>query len=351
MPLCTQLTITPVTVTSTGMTTSNTQGVYDLDTSSPAFTTVQSQVTTAQATADGKNRVYYSIAPPGSTANTAGDIWWQYSDGVIIGQWVGAGGTSWTSQTIGSAVIANLDAGKITAGTISAAISITSPSATFTAGKIGNFEVTSNDYLKYGSTYLYGNSGSGSYCLQDTSRGIYTKEIILSGTSSTTISASAGTINTLYTDTIGNSSMTLACTTMYGNSTLYGAGIAGRTVQMLGSSGSYQIACTTSTRRNKQDEAPMGWDPSALLTLPMKQFRLNSEVAHHGKDAPLHFGLMAEDVADAGLEWLIDRDEQGRPDYIYWSERMPQALLALVQQQAARIEQLETRLAALEGAN
>ncbi len=72
---------------------------------------------TAVQTANGKNKVTYSLAAPGSTSNTAGDIWWQYnSSNIIIGQWTGLGGTSWQANTIGNAVVANLDAGKITTG-------------------------------------------------------------------------------------------------------------------------------------------------------------------------------------------------------------------------------------------
>jgi hypothetical protein len=77
---------------------------------------------TAVQTANGKNKVTYSLAAPGTTANTAGDIWWQYSTGnIITGQWTGLGGTSWQANTVGNAVIANLDAGKITAGFIDGA--------------------------------------------------------------------------------------------------------------------------------------------------------------------------------------------------------------------------------------
>ena len=77
---------------------------------------------TAVQTANGKNKVTYSLAAPGTTANTAGDIWWQYSTGnIITGQWTGLGGTSWQANTIGNAVVANLDAGKITSGFIQAA--------------------------------------------------------------------------------------------------------------------------------------------------------------------------------------------------------------------------------------
>jgi hypothetical protein len=95
-----------------------------------SIATAQSAATAAQATANGKNKVYYSTSTPGSTANTAGDIWWQYSGGVIIAQWTGAGGTSWTSNTLGNAVIANLDAGKITTGILNVAGTVKISTAT-----------------------------------------------------------------------------------------------------------------------------------------------------------------------------------------------------------------------------
>lgn len=86
-----------------------------------SIATAQSGANAAQATANGKNTVYYSTSAPGSTPNTAGDIWFQYAGGIIVAQFSGAGGTSWTSTTIGNAVIANLDAGKITTGILNVA--------------------------------------------------------------------------------------------------------------------------------------------------------------------------------------------------------------------------------------
>jgi hypothetical protein len=86
-----------------------------------AIATAQAAATTAQATANGKNKVTYSTSTPGTTANTAGDIWFQQTSGIITGQWTGNGGTSWTAVTVGNTVIANLDAGKITTGILAAA--------------------------------------------------------------------------------------------------------------------------------------------------------------------------------------------------------------------------------------
>ena len=112
-------------------------------------TAQDASIATAQTTANGKNKVYYSTSTPGSTANTAGDIWWQYDSGIVIGQYVGAGGTSWTSAPIGNAVIANLDAGKITSGFLSVAGTVKIGTAT-TGSRI---EINPTGFFAYsGST-------------------------------------------------------------------------------------------------------------------------------------------------------------------------------------------------------
>jgi hypothetical protein len=98
------------------------QDVIDqLDAALAAAAAAQSDADTAQATADGKNTVTYSASTPGSTANKVGDIWFQQSGNQILGQWIGAGGTSWTSVTLRNEVIATLDAAKITTGFLAAA--------------------------------------------------------------------------------------------------------------------------------------------------------------------------------------------------------------------------------------
>lgn len=101
----------------------------------------------AQATANGKNKVTYSTSAPGSTSNTAGDIWFRYSgSGVVIEQHVGLGGTSWQQQEISSAVIGNLDAGKITTGILNVGIGITGTNGSFTLNAItGSLTATSVD--------------------------------------------------------------------------------------------------------------------------------------------------------------------------------------------------------------
>ena len=122
-------------------------------------------ISTAQSTANGKNKVYYDTVAPGSTANTAGDIWWQYASGIVIGQYVGAGGTSWTSAPIGNAVIANLDAGKITTGYLDVAGTVkitTSATASGTGGNTARIEINSSGFFAYnGSTATVSITNSG----------------------------------------------------------------------------------------------------------------------------------------------------------------------------------------------
>ena len=80
---------------------------------------INENVTTAQATADGKNKVIFSTLAASGTAYAVGDLWFQKSGTVIIGQWEFVAG-AWAARTLGNAVIANLDAAKITVGQIQA---------------------------------------------------------------------------------------------------------------------------------------------------------------------------------------------------------------------------------------
>ena len=138
-----------------------------------AIGSAQNTATAAQNTANGKNTVYYQTTDPGSTPNTAGDIWWKYTSGIITGQWTGAGGTTWTPNTIGSAVIANLDVGKLTAGTITVAVSLSS-AGSITGGTIQTaasgtrivLSSTATNYIKfYGSSTTPGQISVNSHAI------------------------------------------------------------------------------------------------------------------------------------------------------------------------------------------
>jgi hypothetical protein len=127
-----------------------------------SIATALSTANAAQTSANGKNKIIYSVSAASGTGTTVGDVWWQYNgSGQIIAQWEW-NGSSWVSKTIGSAVIANIDAGKITAGTISVAISL--EAATITGGSIninnGSFVVTSTGNVSINAGAFNINSGT-----------------------------------------------------------------------------------------------------------------------------------------------------------------------------------------------
>ena len=104
---------------------------------------------TAQSTANGKNKVTYSVTTPGATPNTSGDIWFVYGTtspnvGRIIAQYMGNGGTSWTQTTVSGLVVANIDAGSITTGTLSVALGITGTSGNFSVNAVTGALVASS---------------------------------------------------------------------------------------------------------------------------------------------------------------------------------------------------------------
>ena len=203
-----------------------TTAIANAATANATATTAAYNAGVAQSTANGKNTTHYSTGSP-SGGGTNGDIWFTVNGGgTVLYQYVYNSG-SWVSAPISNTVIANLDAGKINAGTItgiaynngsgtfsvspsgvlvasSATITgtvyasagtftgtvtatsgsftgtVTATSGSFTGdlyssnGTIGGFSINSG-YLSYGSTYLNASSGSsaGTYCIYDSSRGIY----------------------------------------------------------------------------------------------------------------------------------------------------------------------------------
>jgi Chaperone of endosialidase len=188
--------------------TANTNATNAISTANSAY----SLATTASATANGKNKVYYSSGAPGSTANNVGDIWYQYgSYGIVSAQYVGAGGTSWTSVTLTNVTVSSITAGAITAGTITTAVGITNPS--------GNFTVNgSTGYLTSGANVsgtITATAGSiagftiGSSQLSNSQMTIYSNGNI----------TSLGTINAYYISA-GISLTSAGTLTVTGNSTL-----------------------------------------------------------------------------------------------------------------------------------
>ena len=101
--------------------------------------------TAAQTTANGKNKVFYTASAP--TAVSVGDLWFDTDEDNKLSKW---SGSAWEAFGLGDAAFSNINAGKITAGTIAAArITSTSISAAdinadrITAGTIAAARITS----------------------------------------------------------------------------------------------------------------------------------------------------------------------------------------------------------------
>lgn len=140
------------------------------------------------------------------------------------------------------------------------------------------------------------------------------------------------------------------------------------TANMFINSTSYEIFRSTSSRKYKQDIAPHTFDAEALLGLEAKSFHDRAEMkalaewnARRAGGVPAteddpepvvrrYIGMIAEEVHDAGLHELVQYDDAtGLPDGLQY-DRFGVAALQLIKTQAAAIEALTARVAALEAA-
>ena len=345
-----------------------------------AATIASTQATQAQTSADGKNKVYYSTSTPGSTANQAGDIWYQYGTSgtyanKVIAQWSGAGGTSWTSVTVSGLVIANIDAGAITTGTLSA-IEISagsggsqfhvSPSGymsaqgvyiqgTITAdtgifrgslysslGTIAGWQLNNDSFSNNAAdTFLYANPGSDGLFISSIGRGIM-RRLQLNGSSGTTLGS-----NTL---AVGGTASIDSDATIAGN--IRSVGTASTTTSStanmyINSSSGLMARSTASSQRYKLDIVNLTdvpeLDPKALYELPVRAFRFNQDYLPETDDRSdvLVPGFIAEEV-DAIYPAAVDYSN-GQVET--WNDRMlVPGLLALIQDLNNRVKELEAKL-------
>ena len=82
-----------------------------------AIAAAASAASAAQTTADGKNRVFRQGPTP--TATAVGDIWFNTSSDNAISRW---DGSSWVLSALGTNALANFSANKITSGSIDASV-------------------------------------------------------------------------------------------------------------------------------------------------------------------------------------------------------------------------------------
>jgi len=128
MPLCPQITITPVTVTTTGMT--QTSIIPIVAATTEETDELQTEINTIEASVNGKNHIYrQATAPDGSVYPlTEGDVWFDTDDGNKQYYWTG---TAWVS--VQDAGIAAAEAGAAAAVAAAAAAAAAATAAQTTA--------------------------------------------------------------------------------------------------------------------------------------------------------------------------------------------------------------------------
>ncbi len=99
-----------------------------------------------------------------------------------------------------------------------------------------------------------------------------------------------------------------------------------------------QLGVPTSSRRHKFDIASMGIATEGLMRLRPVTFRYLA----HGENAPLQYGLIAEEVAEVYPE-LVARNKEGEVDAVMYQFLAPM-LLNEVQKQHQVIEEQQSRL-------
>ena len=101
-----------------------------------------------------------------------------------------------------------------------------------------------------------------------------------------------------------------------------------------------RIGASASSRRYKKEIRAWSPDKQAILAMQLVTFRYKAAI-YGSADAPVEAGLIAEDLHNLGLEWLVFYDPEGLPQGVHY-DRIALALLPIVQDH-------EARLAALEG--
>ncbi len=107
-----------------------------------------------------------------------------------------------------------------------------------------------------------------------------------------------------------------------------------------------QLGTVSSSRRFKKDIADMGELSERLLELRPVVFRYKEEQEVESGEVPLEYGLIAEEVAEIFPD-LVVYDEEGEPFTVKY-HLLSSMLLNELQKQAREMEDLRSRLAALE---
>ncbi|GAA4178939.1 tail fiber domain-containing protein [Gryllotalpicola koreensis] len=101
-----------------------------------------------------------------------------------------------------------------------------------------------------------------------------------------------------------------------------------------------RIGASASSERFKTDIADWRPDLAAAYALRLVQFRYTAAVDLDGENAPIEYGVIAEELIAAGLDWLVFYDELGRPQGVHY-DKLALLAIAAYQDLNARVTRLE----------
>jgi hypothetical protein len=103
------------------------------------------------------------------------------------------------------------------------------------------------------------------------------------------------------------------------------------------------IGVSSSSRRFKKEIKAWTPDEQAILAMQVVEFRWKADHWQGSGPSPVEVGLIAEDLHDLGLTWLVFYDDDGvTPRGIHY-EKIALALIPLVQNLATRVSALEAK--------
>lgn len=156
MPLCPQITITPITVTSTGMTTTSIVPIVAATTEE--IDELQVEIDTIEVTVDGKNHIYRQANPPDGSVYplTEGDVWFDTDDQNKQYYWTGSAWVSVRDLGIAAAETAAAAASAAAAAASSAAAAATAAASAAQTTADGKNRIYRQTTQPTGGTYAEG---------------------------------------------------------------------------------------------------------------------------------------------------------------------------------------------------
>jgi hypothetical protein len=362
-------------------------------------TEVVEEIETAQATADGKNKVYRQSSAPTTGPFATGDLWFDTDDDNKHYRW---NGSEWVGFTLGDGALDSISANKITAGEIDARdITVSNIDAgnitlgflnadrieagTITATKIttidggqisgGTISATVSFKIANGATI----SSANELFSVDAAGGVRLNSIITSsgniavncsGAIMNIINAS-GSINgqvatTPWTDgryrrlttsiraddcDIGTGSGQIARGShthdVQGSSGSRSLTLTGnaQTISHNHDSGTY--AAAISTRRLKKEITRYDFDTSKLLKTKLTKFQYKNQVKQFQNNKDWAYGYIAEDLLKIGLEEVVGYGADGRTASVNYGI-LSTLILELVKEHHNDIEEIKNKLDKIE---